>query len=53
MLTFWEWLSQLKLLEQAYYTFDPKQYDNLFDRGVGEADRPEPETPPAGRSLNA
>ncbi len=30
MQTFWEWLGQLRLAE-TYVTFDPKQYDQLFD----------------------
>ena len=30
MQTFWEWLAQLRLAE-TYVTFDPKQYDQLFD----------------------
>lgn len=28
MQTFWQWLSQLK---ETYFTFDPKQYNRLFD----------------------
>jgi hypothetical protein len=31
MQTFWQWLSQLNLLEGTWFTFDPKQYDQLFD----------------------
>jgi hypothetical protein len=34
MQSFWEWLSQinlLRLLEGTWFTFDPKQYDQLFD----------------------
>ena len=30
MLTFWQWLSQLRLVE-TYYGFDPTQYNQLFD----------------------
>jgi hypothetical protein len=31
MQTFLQWLSQLNLLRETYYTFDPKQYDAIFD----------------------
>ena len=29
MQTFWQWLSQL---QETYFTFDPKEYDELFDK---------------------
>ncbi len=32
MLTFWQWLSQLRLLDETYYGLDPEQYDALFDK---------------------
>ncbi len=31
MQTFWDWLRLRRLLEAAWYTFDAKQYDQLFD----------------------
>jgi hypothetical protein len=31
MLTFFEWLSQVKLLAETYFSFDPRAYDKLFD----------------------
>jgi hypothetical protein len=31
METFWEWLRLRNLLESAYYTFNAKQYDQLFN----------------------
>ena len=31
MQTFWQWLAQLRLLGENYVTFDPQQYDRLFD----------------------
>jgi hypothetical protein len=34
MQTFWQWLSQLRLcpLDETYFTFDPKEYNELFDK---------------------
>ena len=34
MQTFWQWLSQLRLcpLAETYFTFDPKEYNELFDK---------------------
>ena len=34
MQTFWLWLSQLRLcpLDETYFTFDPKEYNALFDQ---------------------
>ena len=34
MQTFWQWLSQLRLcpLNETYFTFDPKEYNELFDK---------------------
>jgi len=29
--TFWQWLSRFRLLEAAYFTFDPRAYNDLFD----------------------
>jgi len=31
MQTFWQWLSQVKLLAETYFSFDPRAYDKLFD----------------------
>jgi hypothetical protein len=31
MQTFWQWLSRLRLLDETYFTFNPTQYDRLFD----------------------
>jgi hypothetical protein len=31
MLTFWQWLSQLSLLRETYFSFDPRAYNALFD----------------------
>ncbi len=34
MQTFWQWLSQLRLcpLDETYFTFDPAEYNELFDK---------------------
>ena len=34
MQTFWQWLSQLRLcpLDKTYFTFDPREYNELFDK---------------------
>ena len=34
MQTFWQWLSQLRLcpLDETYFTFDPREYNELFDK---------------------
>jgi hypothetical protein len=43
MQTFWEWLSQLRLLArlrflgETYFTFDPKEYNELFDKELEKA----------------
>ena len=31
MRTFWEWLRLQNLFAETYFTFDPRQYDDLFD----------------------
>ena len=31
MRTFWQWVARLRLLDENYVTFDPNQYDRLFD----------------------
>ncbi len=32
MQTFWQWLAQLRLLGENFVTFDPKEYNHLFDQ---------------------
>ena len=32
METFWDWLKLRNLLEAAWYSYDPRQYDQLFDQ---------------------
>ena len=32
MQTFWEWLSRFRLLGENYFTFDPAEYNELFDK---------------------
>ncbi len=32
MQTFYEWLAQLRLLGETYFTFDPAEYNDLFDK---------------------
>ena len=32
MKTFWEWVAEFRLLGENYFTFDPKQYNQLFDQ---------------------
>ena len=54
MQTFYEWLSQinlLRLLEGTWFTFDPKQYDQLFD---GELEKviARVKDPACAKSLN-
>ena len=38
MQTFWQWLSKLRLcpLDETYFTFDPKEYNQLFDQELGK-----------------
>ena len=35
MQTFYEWVAQLNLFGETYFTFDPKEYNELFDKELG------------------
>ena len=36
MKTFWAWLADIRLLGENYFSFDPKQYDSLFNDELGK-----------------
>ncbi len=36
MQTFWQWLARLRLLDESYFTFNPTQYDRLFDAELAQ-----------------